>query len=170
MIEFITNAPFNSLFFIYLLISCNFLAQLFGCQLQKILNENMYAKHIFGFLTMLFCIIYTDSTIQKESKFFEGFLYAIIFYLWFWSTTKTNIYYNIIIIIIFMIIYSLQLKKNSIEDIEHKENYSLAQFILAFIAFILTITGIIFNKDKNKSWKKFILGNPKCEKIDNKNI
>lgn len=168
MIEFITNAPFNSLFFIYLLISCNFLAQLFGCQLQKILNNNMIAKHIFGFLTMLFCIIYTDSTIQKESKFLEGFFYAIIFYLWFWSTTKTNIYFTIIIIFLFMVIYSLQLKKNSDEDIENKKNYSLAQLILAIISFILTIIGIIFdiyqqNKQNKWSWNTFILGAPKCE-------
>ena len=77
--NFIADAPYNTLFIIYLLISCNFLANLFSCNLQQLLSENMYVKHIFGFLTMLFCIIYVDSNIVKESKYIEGFFMQLFF-------------------------------------------------------------------------------------------
>jgi hypothetical protein len=173
MNDFIVNAPYNSLFIIYLLISCNFLAQLFGCKLQTLLNNNMYVKHLFGFLTMLFCIILVDSSIQKEFKYFEGFVYAIIFYIWFWSTTKTDIKFTIVIIIIFMIIYLIQLNKNSLteskEDIKQKKYLANSQFFLAIISLLLTIFGVGFyvqnkqNEYKEKwSIKKFIFGVPKC--------
>ena len=109
---FISNAPYNTLFIIYLLISCNFLANLFSCNLQQLLSENMYVKHIFGFLTMLFCIVFVDSNIVKESKYIEGFFYAIIFYIWFWLTTKTHLYTTIIILLLLLIVYILQIHIN----------------------------------------------------------
>jgi hypothetical protein len=159
-----------------LLISCNFLAQLFGCQLQTLLKEKMYVKHIFGFVTMLFCIIFVDSSIQKEYKYAEGFAYAIIFYLWFWATTKTHLYVTSIIILFFLVIYVLQLQKNSLDQDENKDTISqisTAQNILALIAFIITIIGfILYYIEKTTEYKekfifyKFIFGTTDCN-IDN---
>jgi hypothetical protein len=179
MNNFVSNAPYNSLFIIYLLISCNFLAQLFGCQLQKLLRDKMYVKHMFGFVTMLFCIIFVDSSIQKEYKYAEGFAYAIIFYLWFWATTKTHLYITSIIILFFLVIYVLQLQKNSLDQDENKDTISqisTAQNILALIAFIITIIGfILYYIEKSNEFKenfdsyKFIFGTTDCnnDKLSN---
>ena len=183
---FISNAPYNTLFIIYLLISCNFLASLFSCNLQELLTNNMYAKHIFCFLTMLFCIVYVDSTIVKESKYIEGFLYAIIFYIWFVLTTKNNIYITLIILLLLLIVYILQIHRNSIYNkiennkIELEEelielnkninNVKLSQYIIIGIALLITIIGfILYYKEKKEEygegWStlKFIFGNNKCK-------
>jgi hypothetical protein len=168
--NFISNAPYNSLFIIYLLISCNFLAQLFSCQLQQLLANSMLVKHIFGFTTMLFCIIFVDSTIQKEGKYVEGIAYAIIFYLWFWVTTKTHLYVTLIIIILFLIIYSLQIHKNTLDQEENINEISNYQQILALIAFIVTIFGFIhyylLKSDEYKdNWNyiDFFIGTTTCK-------
>jgi hypothetical protein len=175
--SFISNAPYNSLFIIYLLISCNFLAQLFSCQLQNILKNHMYVKHIVGFLTMLFCIILVDSNIQKENKYFEGFIYAIIFYIWFWITTKTNLYISLNVIVLFLIIYLLQLYKNTLindQDNETiKEKISNLQIFIVIIAIIVSIIGfIMYYLEKKEEYKdnwnyaNFLIGTIDCKDID----
>jgi cell division protein FtsW (lipid II flippase) len=175
--NFISNAPYNSLFIIYLLISCNFLAQLFSCQLQNILRNHMYIKHIVGFLTMLFCIILVDSNIQKENRYLEGFFYAVIFYLWFWITTKTNLYITLNVIILFLIIYLLQLYKNSLNNDQdneiNKEKISNLQIFIAIIAFIVSLIGfIMYYLEKKKEYKdnwnytNFLIGTIDCKDIE----
>jgi hypothetical protein len=175
--NFISNAPYNSLFIIYLLISCNFLAQLFSCQLQNILRNHMYVKHIVGFCTMLFCIILVDSTIQKENRYLEGLGYAIIFYIWFWITTKTNLYITLNVIVLFVIIYVLQLYKNSLNNDQDnefdKEKISNLQIYISVIAFVVSLIGfIIYYLEKKKEYKDnwntkdFLLGRTDCKDID----
>lgn len=191
--NFLINAPYNSLFILYLLISCNFLAQLFSCNLQKLLTSSMYAKHFFGFLTMLFCIIFVDSKIQKESKYLEGIVYTIIFYLWFWITTKTQYYVTMIIFTFLLIIYILQLHKNKLDQeivdditsiqaqnkVKQISQINTAKHVLGVIAFIVTISGFVsyyYNKTKeyngidgNPKWstEKFILGTNQCKNNNN---
>ena len=178
--NFIADAPYNTLFIIYLLISCNFLANLFSCNLQQLLSENMYLKHLFGFLTMLFCIVYVDSNIVKESKYIEGFFYAIIFYIWFWLTTKTHLYTTIIILLLLLIVYILQIhinvknqkleKKQTELDQEQKnidqeqknidqeqielnksiDKIKLSQYIIIGFACAITIFGFIYYYSEKK--------------------
>jgi hypothetical protein len=175
--NFISNAPYNSLFIIYLLISCNFLAQLFSCQLQNILRNYMYVKHIVGFFTMLFCIILVDSTIQKEKRYLEGLGYAIIFYIWFWITTKTNIYITLNVILLFSMIYILQLYKNSLDEDQDnekdKEKISNLQIFIVIIAVIVSFIGFIMyylekKKEYKENWstKDFLFGRTDCKDID----
>jgi hypothetical protein len=177
--SFISNAPYNSLFIIYLLISCNFLAQLFGCQLQNILRNYMYVKHIAGFFTMLFCIILVDSTIQKENRYLEGLAYAVIFYIWFWITTKTNLYITLNVIVLFLIIYLLQLYKNSLNNDQDnefdKEKISNLQIYIVIIAFIVSLIGfVMYYLNKKKEYKgiwnnkDFLLGTIDCKDIEKK--
>lgn len=175
--NFISNAPYNSLFIIYLMIACNFLPQLFSCQMQNILKNHMYVKHIVGFLTILFCIILVDTTIQKENRYFEGFIYAIIFYIWFWVTTKTNLYITLNIIVLFLIIYLLQLYKNTLIDDEdnkiYKEKISNLQIFIVIIAIIVSIIGfIMYYLEKKEEYKNnwnytnFLIGTIDCKDID----
>jgi hypothetical protein len=181
---FISDAPYNTLFIIYLIISCNFLGSLFNCNLQKLLTDNIYIKHIFCFLTILFSIIYVDSNIIKECKYIEGFFYAIIFYIWFVLTTKTNIYITLIILMLLLIVYILQLHINTISNQielneeqkelneEQKElyeeqkqnqiklnktidNIKLSQYIIISITFLITIIGFIYYYiSKKKKYQK----------------
>jgi len=49
--------PVESLFIFLLIISGNFLAELFPCRFQKDLTDIIALKHTFGFLTLLFFVV-----------------------------------------------------------------------------------------------------------------
>jgi len=126
---------------------------------------------------MLFCIIYVDSTIVNESKYLEGFTYAIIFYIWFVLTTKTNVYITLLILAILLIVYILQLRINTIlntVELENEKqkinNLKISQTILITVALIITFFGnILYYRDKRieytDNWNtlKFIFGNNVCK-------
>jgi small-conductance mechanosensitive channel len=147
---------------------------------------------MFGFLTILFCIIYVDSNIIKESKYMEGFFYAIIFYIWFWLTTKTHLYTTIIILLLLLIVYILQIHINiryqklekkqkeldqeqieldqeQIELEQNIDNIKLSQHIIIGSALVITIIGSIYyyfakKKEYGEDFDTltFIFGNNKC--------
>lgn len=143
---FITNAPFNAFFLIYLLISCNFLAELFGLRLQELLRENIIFKHIVGFLTLTFLIVFAQPYYQRSGRYLEAFIYSIVLYTWFILTTKTHIYVTLLIIFLFMLLYILQLWKDSLNITQQKEKIKeieSSQIVITIIAFVVTVFGVI---------------------------
>ena len=54
------------LFVLYLIIAGNYLGELFGCKTQKMFQENMYFKHIIGFMTLYFFVLFTSTEEQKR--------------------------------------------------------------------------------------------------------
>lgn len=52
----------KSLSILYLTISCNFLASLFGCQVQRMLQDNHLVRHLVGFTALL---VFTDLAEMK---------------------------------------------------------------------------------------------------------
>ena len=95
---------YKGLFILYMIISANFLAQTFSCSLQKVLNNNMYVKHIVGFLTLFFFITLTSTptptqnTNFDEKIFFKKIGMSILLYALFICSTRTNnVFFNIFI-------------------------------------------------------------------------
>lgn len=48
--------PVYPIFILLLIISANYLADLFPCRLRELLENNIYVKHLFGYLTLLFFV------------------------------------------------------------------------------------------------------------------
>ena len=58
----------KGIFLLILAVAGNFVAETLGCKTQKLLSNNMYAKHVVLLTTIYFCINYTDN-IEIRNKF-----------------------------------------------------------------------------------------------------
>ena len=182
---FLKNIPYEAFFAIYLIIACNFIGELFGCKLRQVLQENMYLKHLFGFLIFAFLVILASVDITNNNNLIIAFIYCIIFYIWFVFTTKTHIYITIIVLLMFFIMYILKLRINELEKNENLNNKEIEHLkkvnnILLIVAFIITIIGvynylILKKKELEKRKKKFsyltfLIGKSKCRNDKYENI
>ncbi len=190
MLEKITldNIPIYAIFILILIISANFLAQLFPCRLQKLLSTNIYIKHLFSFLTLLFFVVLTAPLDDKSLH--NIFYKSLILYIWFILIMRTDPYIFVLLLLIIAIIYILVLKENelkaNIEDIKEEKKDNLEKelkiyndqinFIqninqkLLYSAIILTIIGfLLYMGEKKCEYKKdfcyliFLFGRPSCK-------
>ncbi len=160
-------------FAFYLLVACNYVKEIFGCNLQTILDTNMYAKHTIAFLLLFFLVViinpdYADTGIVKKIMLSVGI------YIWFLITTRTPFYIMIpvLILLIGSYIASISKKRNESEKNEKDAEYaSKWQDGLAYTALGLSILGFIiyvFEKKREYtnqfSWLKFFSGNIHCSK------
>ena len=65
------------LFALLVIISGNFLGDLFPLDVQKILSENVYVKHIFSFLTLFFFVYLTMPDIRHQGPGVVFIIYVI---------------------------------------------------------------------------------------------
>jgi len=113
-----STALLKAMLFFYIIIASNYTENLYSKQLRTFFNENRFAQHLIG-LIMMFTFIMIIGGITEIDK---GILYALIGYIWFLFTTKLDIHWNIIIILLllFGFIYESKLsqKKETIIDDE----------------------------------------------------
>jgi len=147
----LVGIPYEAFFAIYLIIACNFLGDLLGCKFKQMLQENMYVKHFFGYLTLAFLVVLTGVDINNEENLIKAVIYSFILYFWFVCTTKTHIYTTIIVLLIFFIMYILSIRIKILEknietdkNIEEIKKLRLASFLLLIIAFVITFFGILY--------------------------
>jgi hypothetical protein len=97
----------------YIIIASNFTDNLVSKQLKTFVQENRFAQHLIGFIMMLSFVILIGGVTNIE----KGILYAVIGYMWFIFTTKLDIQWNIIIIILllFGFIYETKLSEKEME-------------------------------------------------------
>jgi len=182
--------PIYPIFILILIISSNYLTELFPCRLRDLLTNNIYIKHLFGFLTLLFFISITISNIG--SNVIELLKNSFILYLYFVLLTKNNKYFFIIICVILAVIYLGQIEINLLNKKENKsENEKLflkiydkrqntfgIENILHYTIILLLVLGaLVYMGEKKLEYKKkfkyliFLLGKPICkEKSININI
>lgn len=162
----------SALCLLYLLISCNFLAELFGCRLQALLRNSMIAKHLVGFLTLLFFAVLVDPSMGKWSAS-QMMLSAVCLYAWFILTTRTHISFMPVIFGLLLVVYVLNIYKTKTEDNEENRNkikkLTLAQTVLSGIAIAITLIGVAIYFRLKQIEKKsafrvfdFVLGNAAC--------
>jgi hypothetical protein len=180
--NYLDKVPIYSLFILILIISANFLAQLFPCRLQKVLNNNIYIKHIFAFLTLVFFVVLTVPLDDKSLN--NIFQKSFIIYIWFLLIMKTDKYFFLSLLLIIAIIYILVLQQNEYnkllenKDITHQNkllyteklnNITYINNKLFIITVILTFIGFLLYMGEKKceykykfNYLKFIFGQPQC--------
>jgi len=170
--------PYEAFFAIYLIIACNFLGDLLGCKFKQMLQENMYVKHFFGYLTLVFLVVLTGVDINNEENLIKAIIYSLILYFWFVCTTKTHIYTTMIVLLIFFIMYVLSIRIKILEknietdNIEEIKILRLVSFSLLIIAFIITFFGILYylmlkkkelsTRTEKFSYITFFIGKQRC--------
>lgn len=99
MHQTIIDTNIFTIFIFILIISGNFLAQLFPCKLQDELNSNMYLKHIFGLFTMIFFV--TLAAPVKDKHIYSVSIKSVFLYVLFMLITKVNVkmFYPIILLL-----------------------------------------------------------------------
>ena len=159
-----------AIFIFLLIISGNYLGNLFPCQVQYQFENNMYLKHFLGFFTLLFFVILTlpekyDEEGNKIPEFrYLGEIIKIcgFLYIFFLILSKTPYYIWLIVFILTAIVYLLELKKTDFvkenidesEDSKKKETNlfgikNIAQINniqnkLTFLGLIISIFGFYF--------------------------
>lgn len=180
----LNNIPYEAFFAIYLIIASNYIGELFGCKFRKLLTENMYLKHVLAFITFGFLVILTGIDISKKDELIAGFIYTIVFYLWFVMSTKTHLYITIIIVLLFFTMYVISYRIKFLRNNEiYKNKEELNKLIkinnyLLLVTLIITILGVLnylylkyleYDKKKDFNLMKFIFGNNICrnDKLEN---
>jgi hypothetical protein len=173
-IFFEEKIPIYTIFILILIISANFLAQIFPCKIQKILNCNMYVKHIFSFLTLMFFVI-LSAPIGGSMRVNDILMKAFILYIFFIILTKTNYIIFMIIIILLGTLYLIILKINELKESNNNDKNELEEKLnniynyISYIILILLIIGFLMYMGEKKyeyknkfEYRKFIFGIPYC--------
>ena len=168
-----TKQSSGLIFILFLIISGNYLGELFPCKIQKYLTQNVYLKHIIGFLTLLFFVVFADQGTDKKS-FKDIILSSAKLYALFLLLVNTQKSFFIVVILLLGILYLIQLKKKDYEGEEEENNKVLRVLNVVektlFISFILIlVSGFVIYLGEKKleygrefSYETFLLGKPKC--------
>lgn len=165
----------NGIFLVILALMGNFLAEILGCKTQKLLRENMFAKHIVCICMIYFAIDYSSMADPKLPEI--NALQTIIIYIFFILFTKMNLIFTIIAFIFLACTYITNSYINyyTIKDPSNSRVNQLKQYIkilyLLTICVILLGSGLYFKKqrvDHYKNWSiiKYIFGVRKCNWIN----
>ena len=174
----------TAIFIIMLIISGNSLAELFPCRIQKMLKENIYVKHLVGFLTLFFFGVLTIPDLANV----DGMINCFLLYFIFLITSHVDYKIWIVLFVLYAIMYLLHLIKQDytkIKDGTKKMNTSnevmifnkismeqinkIQTFVITLIT-LLTIVGfIIYMGDKKLEYGKkfkysiFFTGKTHCQ-------
>jgi hypothetical protein len=100
----------------YLLVASNYTDNLMAKQMKEYLNSNRLVQHFIGFLTLIVLVTMVGGITESRT----ALIYSLIGYIWFIFSTKLDIYWNIIILILLFIGYmyenSLIVKEKQILD------------------------------------------------------
>jgi|UniRef100_A0A6C0CKX3 hypothetical protein len=173
----------SAIFIFTLIISGNYIGELFPCKIQRILTNNMIIKHFFGFITLFFFGVLAVPELNNV----RGLMSSVILYLIFLINANTNYKIWIGVVILYAFLYLINIiKKGYIEKIEteSKENAILPTLlkdkqmiklitIFEWIAIVLIIVSTIFGfviyvgekkieYGKKFNWFTFLSGKPNC--------
>lgn len=172
--DFVKNIT-KGIFLLILAVSGGFISEILGCRSQKLLSENMILKHLILLTILYFAFDFVKSESEIHPSYVFG--YSIIAYVLFIMYTKMNIYFTIIVFILFLVIHVNQNLINYYstgknKNYERLKYYKQLRTFFVFSILILIITGFInyalfqYN-DKKANWSTidFIFGIPKCNSL-----
>jgi hypothetical protein len=99
-------------FVFILIISANFLAEIFPCGLQDLLRNNMIIKHTFGFFTMIFFVVLSHK--NKNRNIYDNIKNSLGLYLIIIIISRCEIHIFYIILIFLGITYIVNILKHDI--------------------------------------------------------
>lgn len=160
------EVPLYMVFVLYLIISSNFLAQLFSCKLQYMLNNSMIAKHFLGYMTLLFFVVLSSGDTHSTSM---ALLYSLLVYVIFWFSTRIAFEYFVVFLFLSASLYIIHLyQKESGEQTNRR--LEITREVIQWFMIVVLVVGFVFYwmekkiEYKNKfSIATFILGKPVCK-------
>jgi hypothetical protein len=176
--EYIMNM-LNGMFFFILLLTSGIISGFLNCDIQKLLENNIFITHIIIFSTIYFfrySSFVNTGTLQFEKKHpIYHFLNSIIIYLFFILLMRMNFYSAIIAFIIFFLThliyeYNDYYKNKNNNIIFNKKNINIIYSTLLIILIINIIIGVVLNyleyKNNYNNFLYFIFNVTKCNNIN----
>jgi hypothetical protein len=181
MNNLVVDSNIFCIFIFILIISANFLAEIFPCRLQDALRNNMYLKHLFGLFTMIFFVVFSSSG-TPDKNIFHTIGLSLLLYILFILITKCQIYVFFIILLFLGTTYIINIvkqqeiensNKSSSGEASNKQNttiYDTILYVLYILIFVFTFIGVImymgekkieYNKDFN--YITFFIGKSICK-------
>jgi hypothetical protein len=179
-----------SIILLYLIISANFTAEVFGCKLQHYLNHSTIAKHIVGLMTMIFFVVSTTDWSQ-EHEFMKLCGFAISYYFIFLLTTRLPFKFLMSVLFLFTLMYYIEIYKNTLlssnpdglnplaevrniyvfQDIYKYQQFFLkAALTLIFFGFVIYFRNHQVEYGKNFNVFNFFSANTKCKHTKSSSI
>ena len=156
---------------VYLVISSNFLGNLFGCRIQQLFANNMPMKHLLAFLTVFFLIVISNP--PEGYTIHQTLVLTTAIYAWFFLTTKMHISFWIpMILAVFLAFVLYTYKKEAKTDLskERQNMMEKIQTVAILFAGILTVIGVAayygekkLEYDADFDATTFWLGKPDCK-------
>ena len=164
-LDFLTK----SVFVFNLIISGNFLASLFGCQIQATFADNMLVKHSLGFLTLYFFVSLSDTSVPAKDPV-DKLRYSLYIYLIFLASSRMDIQFWLMFIVTLGASYILQILQDSAKfDEATKAQFRKYSSILSKLSLVLVVLGCLVYLGEKKYeygdtfvFQKFLLGKTAC--------
>ena len=97
-------------FILYLMVSFNFIPEIFGCKLQSVLKSSYAAKHFVGLMTVFFFINVTTTSLPWHLGVKFGF--SVLLYALFVLSNKSEYYSQVGFMVIVFTTYIMQLVRD----------------------------------------------------------
>ena len=158
-----------------LAVAGNFVAETLGCKTQKLLTENMYAKHFVIFFILYFAIGFVAGDTPQSP--IHTFQIAVLIYILFVFFTRMDIYFTIAIFVILVIAYinSSFIAYYKKVTPKEKQKISIMKTIQKYLYVTMCIgimVGFSFyfikqRREYGKTWSttKFLFGVNKCKSM-----
>lgn len=155
-------------FAFYLLVGCNYIKEVIGCQLQHVLDNNMLAKHVVAFLLLYFLVVIARP--EGSTRVFYNLLVSAGIYAWFIVTTRSPYYIVLPVLVLLLVSYVASIAKDSprSEEVE-KTTAERVQYFSAYTALAISLIGFgVYLVEKKREYgsrfrlRKFFSGNLRC--------
>lgn len=154
------------IFVFFLIISSNYLGEIFPCKIQSLLHGNVYLKHIFAFLTLLFFVVFVDPlhtntlyTTIKNSLFLYGIFLLLI---------NTNVLFFVISMATLAVMYLFNLYKKEAPETVIPWLDTVDNMLYILFAVSTLVGFLVYMGEKKIEYKKrfhyltFLFGKPSC--------
>lgn len=128
-----------------LMISANYLDEILGCDLQRIMTQYVFVRHVCAFLTLLFFLVIVDNSSDlSRDTFMQKFGVALSAYVFFILFCKTEGHVAVVLLCVIATEYFLSVYRKSLEEppLESKTKQVHAAEIAANQPTIRTISRI----------------------------
>ena len=176
----------NALLIFYLLIASSYCNTLFAKQMKQYVENNRYVQHFIGVL-LLFVTVVTFGGVKNTKS---AILYTLIGYIWFIFTTKLDLQFNIVVLLLLavgymyennLVFFDSRLKDDENISEEDKkeilEKHNRIKSHIIYLILLVTIVGTLMYAYKksqqykdNFDFKVFLLDGPNNKNFNIRNI
>lgn len=162
----------RNLFILYLVLAGAYLQQLLPCNTSRFFMDNMWIRHILGFLTLIFFVVVTDTELDDYMPFGTVVATSIIIYFWFLISSKMTANWWMALVLLLGTLYIMDIYDE--RQIVQDPRLGMVKNGIIGLSLVLTLFGfLIYVGEKKLDYKsKFdygtlLLGTTKCQGTPN---